>query len=607
MTEFRIYYECLEQASDYIRPLILAFDKNSKIIFVKRPKKNEQLMEGSICAIQTLTTPDILITGIKNNIEFPLIIIEFTEAVTTEDHELQRTYGALAAYLANMFYIKISANKLSDKQHGGADYNPFLTPKILIDILGYEGFIIADWQTQISMNILKRNSLLPGCPPIINILRDTIQVSIKAFNDYTENWFKQSLIEIKHYTSYIEFRKKVDNSGDIEGLLKTWKEREQYATNINKVRYFVDKNFVAAKIYRFSHAMDPDRGILTFLSFVFSQSLNVYGIYSLVRPRGNEILQADMNSIKSMKTKLIEAFEKDKGSIPDWFKKEILEAANKAKSIDDCIDIHSNLEKYKEKIIENKVVLTIVYLLDGIFLNHNGIQIVWNRYKLLNCKKENFLNSFAEIFGFKKYVQPIPLDEICIDVDEDEVTYTIVHKILIPNGFRIVSISYPGSQGSGAILSDPEKGRAQPREYPDVVALPPANNTTFDVLLNESKGMFNKKEIEKDTDKILRYKKDKKMKNALKESLLVAKVIDKNDKVQNILIGVSFGAKKEIETMWKPNDVDFIFRIVERKRWAIGIFNQNLRDMIPIIEGDTNFPKVHKIQSKEKMCQQTLF
>lgn len=597
MVEFRIYYECLEQAYDYIRSIILDFDQNTKIIFVKRPKKSEQLLQGSICAIQTLTTPDILITGIKNNIEIPLILIEFTEAVTTEDHELQRTYGVLSAYLANMFYIKVCANKLSDKQHGGADYNQFLTPKILIDAFGYEGFIIAEWQTQTSRNILKRNSSLPSCPPVIDILQDTIQISVESFSIYFEKWYKHSLTKIKSYKSYIEFRKKVDNSGDIQSLLETWSDREKRTTNANKIRYFVRKNFVAAKINRFSHAMDPDRGILTFLSFIFSQTYNVYGIYALVRHRGNEILQANMKNLKSMKTKLLEAFEKDKGGIPDWFEQEILKATTKAKSIDDCIDIHSNLEKHKEKIIENKVVLTIIYLLDGIFLNYNGIQIVWDRYKLLNCKKENFLDSFAEIFGFRKYVQPIPLDEICINVDEDEVTYTIVHKILIPNGFRIVSISYPGSQGSRVILPDPEKGRAQPREYIDVIALPPANNNTFDVLLNESKGMFDKTKVEKDTEKILRYKKDKKMKTALKETLFVAKVIDKNNKVQNILIGVSFGVKKEIETIWKPNDVDFIFRIVERKRWAIGIFNQALRDLIPVIEGNTNFPKVHKISN----------
>lgn len=606
MTEFRIYYECLEQAYNYIKSLIDSSECNSKIVFVKRPKKSEQLSNSTINAIQTLTTPDILITGIKNNIEYPLILIEFTEAVTTEDHELQRSYGALAAYLADIYYIKISGNKQSDKQHGGAEYNPYLTPKILIDNFGYEGFIIAEWQTKNTSNTLIRNSQLPGCPPEIEILKDTVQCAIKSFNINFDGWFKDSLNELKLKESYNDFRKKVEISGDTNSLLKTWIDREKRSINANKVRYFVRKDRIAAKINRFSHAMDPDRGILTFLSFVFSQTHKIYGIYALVRPRGNELLRAEMKSVKSQNKKLIEALNKDKGGIPEWFEKELIKVVSKSKSLNDCIDFQPIFEKYKDKIYENKVVLTIAFLLDGLFLNYNGVQIYWDRYKLLGCNQTSFLKEFLDLFGFKKYASDTPIEEIYSDVDEDEVTYTIVHNVLIPNGFQIVSISYPGAQGGSAILPEPEKGRSQPREYPDIVALPPQNVNTFDVLLNESKGMFNKAEIEKDTEKILRYKKDKKMNNALKENLLVAKVIDKNDTIHNILIGVSFGTKNDVSTNWKPNDVDFIFRIIERKRWAIGIFNQSLRDLIPIIEGDTNFPIVHKIKSKNKANQLSL-
>jgi hypothetical protein len=85
---------------------------------------------------------------------------------------------------------------------------------------------------------------------------------------------------------------------------------------------------------------------------------------------------------------------------------------------------------------------------------------------------------------------------------EDEVTYTIIHKVLIPNGFQIISVSYPGAQGSWAILPNPELGKAQPREYIDVIALPPSNSK-IDVILNESKGMFSKSSVETDLEKIL--------------------------------------------------------------------------------------------------------
>lgn len=60
-------------------------------------------------------------------------------------------------------------------------------------------------------------------------------------------------------------------------------------------------------------------------------------------------------------------------------------------------------------------------------------------------------------------------------------------------------------------------------------------------------------------------------------------------------LGVAFGVKSDTSTTWKPDAVDFIFRIVDRTKWAIGIFNQNLRALITTIEGNTSFPTVYKI------------
>jgi len=192
------------------------------------------------------------------------------------------------------------------------------------------------------------------------------------------------------------------------------------------------------------------------------------------------------------------------------------------------------------------------------------------------------------------------------EVDEDEVTYAIAHRVFIPNKFRIISISYPGSQGGGAVLPDPELGKAQPREYPDIIVLPPSKNAKIDVILNESKGMFSLAEVEKDTAKVLRYKNDKKLQGALKETLVVAQVFDKNDVLRNILIGVAFGVNNDFHTRWRPTDVDFIFRITNRKRWAIGIFNQALSELIPKIEGNTTFPQIFKISNTSNTHRQHL-
>ena len=135
MKQFRIYYESLEQGANFIKPIIQeVVGDDAEIVLVRRPKNASELNEGSVAALLTMTTPDALITGIYDNREYPLVLIEFTEAVTTEDHELQRTYGAIAAYLAGAYYLKLAGEKESEKEFGGASYNPYSTPKILIKI-----------------------------------------------------------------------------------------------------------------------------------------------------------------------------------------------------------------------------------------------------------------------------------------------------------------------------------------------------------------------------------------------------------------------------------------------------------------------------------------
>jgi hypothetical protein len=595
MKQIRIYYECLEQAENYIKPVIeKVIDKKVvEIILVKRPKTVKDLNNGSIAAIQTMITPDALITGIANGREYPLVLIEFTEAVTTEDHELQRTYGAVAAYLSGAYYLKLAGKKYSEKEFGGAKYNPFSTPKIFIDEVGYEGYIIADWKTaKDNKYTLQRNIKYPSCPPNIAIFTATLQNAVSAFVKSENDWFNRSQAELKRDKSYQIYRKQVDMAIGAAELLETWKNRR--AGNLNKLRYFVKPDFIAAKINRFSHSMDPDKGILTFISFLFSKTKQVFGIYALVRPRGNDLMKQDMTTIDLMRSKLATALEMDKGGLPDWLVDEIKTIAQKAKSLNDVVDFQPVWEKYNARITDNNVVMTLAYFLDGIYLNHNGICLKWDKRKLIKSTGKSFLAAFSAFFGFSDYTKPTPIIEVINDIDEDEVTYTIIHKVLIPNGFQIVSVSYPGVQGGGAVLPNPELGKAQPREYPDVIALPPTGSN-IDVVLNESKGMFSKSEVEKDLKKILRYKTDSKLKTALKETLFVAQVIDKNKQLKNIVIGVAFGVKSGTTTDWQPDNVDFIFRITNRKKWAIGIFKQDMCNIITKIEGETNFPAVYKL------------
>jgi hypothetical protein len=201
-------------------------------------------------------------------------------------------------------------------------------------------------------------------------------------------------------------------------------------------------------------------------------------------------------------------------------------------------------------------------------------------------------------FNFDLISEPNSIKIETNEVNEDEVTYILIHKILRPNGFKIISVSYPGAQGSSAILPNPTKGKAQDRLYADVIASLPHNSENIDinVLLNESKGMFSKASINNDVTKILNYKQDPLKKLGLSNMLIKANVIDTQDKLKDILIGVSFGINSSTYTDWNPADIDFMMIIVDREHWKIGVFNQKLFQVLTNIEGNTEFPIIYRLE-----------
>ena len=592
MVEIRIYYECLEQAHDYISPMIAMVigQKNAEVKLVKRARKASAFASGCVRAIHTLTTPDILITGIADGKEYPLVLVEFSEAVLSEDHELQRTNGAIAALLAEMFYVKVSGEKGTKKAFAGAGYNPFTTPRILSELLGYEGYIIAKWETEKDdPTRLQRHSRLPACPPDIPILHDTVQAAVVAFLEHPNGWHAKALERLRQKKSHTEFLSECNKAKGFDALLEDWAERERRNNAANRpgrTRFFVRRDEIRVTIYRFGHGMDPDRGVVTFLSFLCSPTRKVFGVYNLER----QSIPQKITDAKTLRENFLAALELDKSGVPKWFREEMKAIAKKMRSLDDEFDVTAFWKANADKISRSKVLITLAFFLDGMYLNRNGAKITWNRFELLQCKRAGFIQAMKAWWGFEEVGNPMPLEEIRNVVDEDEVTYAIVHRVLQPNHFTIVSVSYPGSQGSGAVLPEASKGLAQPRLYPDVVAVPSKEAEGFDVLLEESKGMFDEAELQNALSTLIRYLDEPEAKKALGTTLIRAHVLAPNGEAKDILIGVGFGIGMQQQTVWHPARVDFIFRVVGRTRWAIGIFRQRLRALIPTIEGETRYP-----------------
>ena len=52
---------------------------------------------------------------------------------------------------------------------------------------------------------------------------------------------------------------------------------------------------------------------------------------------------------------------------------------------------------------------------------------------------------------------------------------------------------------------------------------------------------------------------------------------------------------RETVSYFLKHHLDFIFRIVDRNHWAIGIFSQEMKNLIDNIEGETSFPKLFEL------------
>jgi len=605
--EIRIYYECLEQALHYILPIVKNTARILKIqcdIKLIKTVKNANIFTLSkLHGIHRLTTPDFLITIVKNNTETPLIIGEFSEAVSTEDHELQREFGSVAACLSNIIFLKISGSKTTEKEHGGAYYNRYTTPKIYKEMMDYHGYIIAEWPTlKGNSALLQRNSEYISCPIPIPLVEATIFKSLEAYllHSDSDDLTNMTIQLLSRQECYKEFLRKVEEAPNLAELEQNWIERQ---VSDDRRRFWVSNNNIKVKVYRLGHGMDPDRGILTFISFIETFVKKVWIIYNL-EGIGK---QGTIKTIQVVKTEFINKLKRDQ--MPKWLIEEMKGIVNNNSLLmDSKIDITKLWRKYNNEIENNKVLLTVVYFSDGMYLNRNGPLFTWNRMELLNCVRTKFVNTLYKKWRFDINVSPNKLQEVLNVLDEDEVTYTVVHRILRPNQFSIISVSYPGAQGSIVMLPESGKGRKQKRIYHDIIALPPYKFIhKIEPMIEESKGIFNQVEVLKAVNKLIKFKKSVSSKDILRDLLMKVSDSYKDSQILNIIIGIAFGTDTNTQTKWKPGNIDFIVRLENRKTWTIGIFNQNLLHYIPKITGETNLPTVYKILPYATSRQSEIF
>ena len=127
---FNIYYESLEQGIYYIKDNLKKIDNDLEIRLVK--KRQQSFNKNGFKANYSKTmsnillrkNPDLIVSCSIDNIEYPLIVLEFSTAVFTKDHEQQRADNFLIPINNNCIYVKVSPIEKDSGNHGGdTNYN----------------------------------------------------------------------------------------------------------------------------------------------------------------------------------------------------------------------------------------------------------------------------------------------------------------------------------------------------------------------------------------------------------------------------------------------------------------------------------------------------
>lgn len=579
--EIRIYYECLEQANHFVKP---AIERNFKGIPLKliRLKKNFDIYGKRLSKIIYWKDPDVLITVVFNKKEYPLIFVEFSNAVFTEDHELQRFDGLVASAENNCIYVKISpVTKKSVSDHGGnIDFDYLNSFALILKEYG-KLFFHFDWGVDEKgvVEVQKEYLSCPNNDKNFELFITTVLNTIKS-KGYSDNWQEEankSILQNAFFKEWLNNLKAIEfeKHEELNSSRTLWiKESKEFG-----------KDFLELKLNRFGHAMDPERGMLSYYGTMLPKVIskmrfveNNDAWYKDIQTESRITSYIKSNGLKKAKD-FLHCFILGSGLHNNPAFREVWDKFKDNKEEPIEIDLTDFLNEHFLEL--NKALRTIFKYSESFYIEDNNGQkraiLKWNKF---NGLKE-----------FNKLPEITPLRKLS-SLDEDLITYITIHNILIPNGYKIVAASYPGAQADRVILIEPGTGRKQKRKYIDIISYLPNKKVT---AMQENKGEYSRSSIQKEITEISKYKTDKHYQEALKTFQTRFEPISVNSILK---IGVGFWSSPSF-TLATVKDLDlkeldyFVYINRDMKKWNIwrtgntNIFKKN--------EGEVRLPELYEI------------
>lgn len=582
MKEVRVYFECLEQAAHYIKPIFEQTREFKKGLFeIKLIKLTGNFVYYSkyVAPIVYLKDPDILITVVEDGIEYPLLQLEISTAVFTEDHELQRFDGIVASVENNCIYGKLSPiNKTSWSTHGGnVNFNHLTSYKAIYECFGKIAFHF-DWPCDKNGNVIVDSNYL-SCPKERKSLTCFLQhlvsfITVKKIN--FSKWvddFENRLLKEKMFSTWLREIKEFELS-DIKSL------------NTSRTEWKKDSQEFHLKINRFGHAMDPERGMLAYYGTIYNNTISKMlfdennKAWYKDTPKENEIAKyLKLNGLK-VAFDYLHCFVLASGLHNN---EEFVKVVSSFKN-DNAKYIEINLSKFLSENFNslNKSIRTVFKFSKEFLIidssRQTKVKFKWENLEIIN--------------DFSKFPDTTPLQNRS-QLKEDDITYISIHNILKKNGYKIISVSYPGAQGDRVILTQAGTGRCQQRRYIDIISYLPKKHSA----LQENKGKFSPTTIQKEISELKKYKTNEKYKSSMEEFF---SRFDENA-TQVFKIGVGFWANQRFTVNHiKQLEIDsldyFIYIKSDQKNWVV--FSTGKSKIFSETEGKVILPKLFEVSKK---------
>lgn len=582
--EIRIYFESLEQAYHYILPIaqrtLQGSEDNVEIKLVKLPR-NYTSCGKRIAPIIFWKEPDVLLSIVEEEMEYPLLLVEFSSAVFTEDHELQRFDGLVAAAKNNCIYAKISpTSKESPYEHGGNVEFDYAGPFSLIYRKFGKLFFHFEWECD-DKGVVKVNPDYISCPPKIDEFELLIRMILTEIirKGYSKNWIDKVLKALNKQTYFANWKEEIEKTPKIDVT----------RLNTSRTRWLKKDNLIGCgalelKLNRFGHAMDPERGMLAYYGVMGGKVIS-----KMVFDEGNDAWYKD-----TPKETEIENHIRQRGFNTPY---DFLYCFALGSGLHDNTEFMAIVKKYA-KTSSNVIMLDLTkFIKNNIFKLSKPLKTIFEYSCLFTIENRN--GERKVIFEWKPYDEPKLFENYKgttsikerTGLEEDDVTYIAIHNILRPNGYRIIAASYPGAQADRVILVEPKTGRRQRRKYLDIICYLPEKTTA----LQENKGTYQRGKVQKDISELSKYKREKAYKDGL-EAFLERYAAEALKLV--VKIGVGFWASKKF-TLPRIKSLDlkeldyFVYITRDRKRW--NIWRTGIDNMFSTTSGEISIPDTYDI------------